>query len=55
MAIECRINAEDPAENHNLAAEHRDRLIAMIATWYVEAGRNGVQQPAAAGAAKDPR
>ncbi len=24
--------AEDPAENHNLAAEHRDRLIAMIAT-----------------------
>lgn len=34
--------AEDPAENHNLAAEHRDRLIAMIATWYVEAGRNGV-------------
>jgi arylsulfatase A-like enzyme len=34
--------AEDPAENHDLAAEHRDRLIAMIATWYVEAGRNGV-------------
>jgi arylsulfatase A-like enzyme len=24
--------AEDPAENHNLAAEHRDRLIALIAT-----------------------
>jgi arylsulfatase A-like enzyme len=34
--------AEDPAENHDLASEHRDRLIAMIATWYVEAGRNGV-------------
>jgi len=34
--------AEDPAENHNVAAENRDRLIAMIATWYVEAGRNGV-------------
>ncbi len=34
--------AEDPAENHNLAAEHRDRLIALIATWYVEAGKYGV-------------
>ena len=34
--------AEDPAETRNLAAEHRDRLIAMIALWYVEAGRNGV-------------
>ena len=33
---------EDPAENHNVAAEHRDRLIAMIATWYVEAGRYNV-------------
>jgi arylsulfatase len=31
--------AEDFAENHNVAAEHRDRLIAMIATWYVEAGK----------------
>ena len=27
---------------HNLAAEHRDRLIAMIATWYVEAGKYDV-------------
>ena len=26
--------AEDFAENHNVAAEHRDRLIAMIGTWY---------------------
>src|SRR5690242_10964641 len=34
--------AEDPTENHNLAAEHRDRLIALIATWYVEAGRHDV-------------
>jgi len=34
--------AEDPAENHNLAAEHRDRLIALIATWYVEAGKYDV-------------
>jgi arylsulfatase A-like enzyme len=31
--------AEDFAENHNVAAENRDRLIAMIATWYVEAGK----------------
>jgi arylsulfatase len=31
--------AQDFAENHNLAEENRDRLIAMIATWYVEAGR----------------
>jgi arylsulfatase A-like enzyme len=34
--------AEDFAENHNVAAEHRDRLIAMIATWYVEAGKYDV-------------
>jgi arylsulfatase len=33
---------EDPAETRNLAAEHRDRLIAMIATWYVEAGKYNV-------------
>jgi arylsulfatase len=31
--------ADDFAENHHVAAEHRDRLIAMIATWYVEAGK----------------
>jgi arylsulfatase A-like enzyme len=31
--------AEDFAENHNVAAENRDKLIAMIATWYVEAGK----------------
>ena len=34
--------AEDPAECHDLAAEHRDRLIALIATWYVEAGKYDV-------------
>ena len=31
--------AEDFAETKNLAAENRDKLIAMIATWYVEAGK----------------
>jgi arylsulfatase A-like enzyme len=34
--------AEDFAENHNLAAEHRDRLIALIGMWYVEAGKYDV-------------
>ncbi len=34
--------AEDFAENHNVAAENRDKLIAMIATWYVEAGKYDV-------------
>jgi arylsulfatase A-like enzyme len=34
--------AEDFAENHDVAAESRDRLIAMIATWYVEAGKYDV-------------
>ena len=33
---------EDPTENHNLADQHRDKLIELIALWYVEAGRNGV-------------
>ena len=31
--------AADVAENHDLAAEHRDKLIEMIAMWYVEAGK----------------
>ena len=31
--------AEDFAENNNVAAENRARLIEMIATWYVEAGK----------------
>ena len=31
--------AEDFAENHDVSTDHRDRLIALIATWYVEAGK----------------
>src|SRR6266702_5486227 len=31
--------AKDIAENHNVAADNRERLINMIATWYVEAGK----------------
>ena len=34
--------AQDPAENNNLASQHRDKLIEMIALWYVEAGRYNV-------------
>lgn len=34
--------AEDFAETKNVAAENRDKLIAMIATWYVEAGKYDV-------------
>jgi arylsulfatase A-like enzyme len=34
--------AEDFAETTNVSAENRDRLIAMIATWYVEAGKYDV-------------
>ena len=44
--------AEDPAENHDLAAEHRDRLIALIATWYVEAGKYDVMPVDASGVAR---
>jgi arylsulfatase len=33
---------EDFAENTNVAADNRARLIALIGTWYVEAGRYGV-------------
>jgi arylsulfatase len=33
---------QDYAENHNLAAENRAKLIEMIATWYVEAGKYNV-------------
>jgi len=31
--------AEDMAENHNVAADNREKVITMIATWYVEAGK----------------
>jgi arylsulfatase len=34
--------AEDFAENHDVAAENRDKLIEMIGTWYVEAGKYDV-------------
>jgi arylsulfatase len=34
--------AEDFAENHDVAAEHRDRLITLIGMWYVEAGKYNV-------------
>ena len=33
---------KDFAENHNLAAENREKLIEMIGTWYVEAGKYNV-------------
>lgn len=33
---------EDWAENHNLAAENRAKLIEMISMWYVEAGKYNV-------------
>ena len=44
--------AEDFAENHDVAAEHRDRLIAMIATWYVEAGKYNVMPVDGSGLAR---
>ena len=44
--------AEDPAENHDVAAEHRDRLIALIATWYVEAGKYDVMPVDGSGLAR---
>jgi hypothetical protein len=34
--------AEDFAENHDVAADNRDKLIELIGTWYVEAGRYDV-------------
>jgi arylsulfatase A-like enzyme len=34
--------ARDFAENHNIAAENRAKLIEMIAQWYVEAGKYNV-------------
>ena len=35
-------STEDSAETNNLAAKERDRLIAMIGMWYVEAGKYNV-------------
>jgi arylsulfatase len=34
--------AEDFAENYDVAAENRSKLIELIAQWYIEAGRYGV-------------
>jgi arylsulfatase len=34
--------AQDPAENNDLAEEHRDKLIELIAMWYAEAGKYNV-------------
>ena len=34
--------AEDFTESHNVAADNRDRLIALIGTWYAEAGKYNV-------------
>jgi arylsulfatase len=34
--------ADDPAENRNLAFEQRNKVIEMIAQWYVEAGKYNV-------------
>ena len=44
--------AEDFAENHDVAADHRDRLIAMIGTWYVEAGKYNVMPVDGSGLAR---
>jgi arylsulfatase A-like enzyme len=44
--------AEDPAECHDVAADNRARLIAMIATWYVEAGKYDVMPVDASGLAR---
>ncbi len=34
--------AADFAENHDVAADNRDRLIALVGTWYAEAGKYNV-------------
>jgi arylsulfatase A-like enzyme len=34
--------AEDFTESHNVASDNRDRLIALIGTWYAEAGKYNV-------------
>ena len=44
--------AQDFAENYDVAADHRDRLIAMIGTWYVEAGKYGVMPVDGSGLAR---
>ena len=44
--------AEDFSERKNIAAEHRDKLIEMIALWYVEAGKYNVLPLDARGTAR---
>ncbi len=44
--------AEDFAENYDVAADHRDRLIALIGTWYVEAGKYDVMPVDGSGLAR---
>jgi arylsulfatase len=44
--------ADDPAETRNLAGEHRDKLISLIATWYVEAGKYDVMPVDGSGLAR---
>ena len=43
---------EDPAENHNLAADNREKLIELIGTWYVEAGKYKVMPVDGSGLAR---
>jgi arylsulfatase len=43
---------EDPAENHNLAADNRAKLIELIGTWYVEAGKYKVMPVDGSGLAR---
>ena len=42
----------DPAENHNLAADNRGKLIELIGTWYVEAGKYQVMPVDGSGLAR---
>ena len=42
----------DFAENHNVAEDHRDKLIALIGTWYVEAGKYDVMPVDGSGVAR---
>jgi arylsulfatase A-like enzyme len=44
--------AEDFAENTNVAAEHRSKLISLIGAWYVEAGKYGVMPVDGSGLAR---
>jgi len=43
---------EDFAENHNVAEDHRDKLIALIGLWYVEAGKYDVMPVDGSGLAR---